>query len=89
MPAPNLYLSLLSISYGTTDKCEREQLYIERKLFQGEEDSRCHDFKEEKEKKNSMNFIVNDDECMKDPFAKLKRRIKLLVNYNYLQNRIK
>lgn len=51
MPAPNLYLSLLSISYGTTDKCEREQLYIERKLFQGEEDSRCHDFKEEKEEK--------------------------------------
>ena len=69
------------------DKCEREQLYIERrKLFQGEEDSRCHDFKKIK---NSMNFIVNDDECMKDPFAKLKRRIKLLVNYNYLQNRIK
>ena len=58
MPAPNLYLSLLSISYGTTDKCEREQLYIERKLFQGEEDSRCHDFKKIK---NSMNFIVNDE----------------------------
>jgi len=41
------------------DKCEREQLYIERrKLFQGEEDSRCHDFKKIK---NSMNFIVNDE----------------------------
>ena len=55
-------------------------MYIERLLFQGEEDSRCHDLKKKNEemKQNRMNFIVTD-ECMKDPFA------KLLVNY--LQNR--
>jgi len=56
-PAPLIFISLSLHMY--MDKCEREQLYIERrKLFQGEEDSRCHDFKKIK---NSMNFIVNDE----------------------------
>ena len=59
---PNLYLSLLwnKTTKNWTDQSVKDwkkKMYIERLLFQGEEDSRCHDLKKKNMKMKKWNRI--------------------------------